>query len=352
MKHYRSLLSLAAGGLAAVALMLAGCGEKKPRLHIYNWSDYFAPEVLEMFEERFGVEVVYDVFESNEAMYAKLKAGGGGYDVVFPSSYQAYIMNKEGMLLALDHAQLPNLQYIDREHLNRFAIDKELHYSVPYMSGTTGIAYRADRVGELDKTWGVFSNPEFAGRMTLLNDPREVIGAALKFLGYSLNTTDPNEIAQAVDVVLQWKRNIAKFAADEYKPGLASGEFHISQGYSGDIMQVMEENEDLPIEYFLPREGFSVWVDDVAILKNAPNPELAHQFINFLHDPEVAAINMEYIYYQCPNTAAYELIDEELRSDEMVFLSEEDLGHGELIQPLDEEDRLYMEAWARIKGQE
>ncbi len=335
--------------LGVGALLFSSCGKAKPELHIYNWSDYFAEDTIRAFEKQYNCRVVYDVFESNEAMYAKLKAGASGYDVVFPSSYQAYMMHNEGMLETLDHSKIPNIANIDPKFLKIVSLDPSMSYSVPYMSGTTGIAVLADKVGEYEKSWAIYERADIKGRMTLLNDYREVLGAALKTLGYSINTTNPQQVAQAGEVVKKWKANIAKFASDEYKPGIASGEFYVVQGYSGDIMQVMEEAK---IEYFLPKEGFSFWADDMVILKDAPNKDLAYQFINYMHDAEVAAANMEFTCYWAPNKAAYEHISEELANDPMIFLSDEQMDKGEQIIPLGAKDQIYMDVWAKVKSEE
>jgi len=341
-----TLLSIA---ICVGAATISSCGKAKPELHVYNWSDYFAPDTLKTFEERYNCRVIYDVFESNESMYAKLKAGASGYDVVFPTSYQAMLMREEGMIEDLDHSKIPNIQYVDPEFLSIVAIDKAMNYSLPYMTGTSGVAVNKDKVGDYEASWAIYDRADLKGRMTLLNDYREVLGAALKYLGYSLNTRDPKQVAEAGEIVKRWKGNIAKFASDEYKPGMASGEFYVSMGYSGDIMQIMEGNK---IEYSLPKEGFSFWSDDMVILKDAPNKALAYAFVNFLSDHEIAAKNMEFNYYKSPNTGAYKLIPQEMRGDPMVFVPEETMKHGEQITPLGKDDQIYMDVWSKIKSQE
>jgi spermidine/putrescine transport system substrate-binding protein len=261
------------------------------------------------------------------------------------------MMWAEGMLLPLNHANLPNLRHVDRAFLDRFAIDSEMRYAVPFMSGTTGIAYRQSAVGaDAAASWALFDRSDLRGRVTLLNDMREAIGAALKFLGHSLNSTDPAAIEAAADVVIRWKGNIAKFENEGYKPGLASGEFHLVHGYSGDIMQVIEDAGDDDIVYVLPREGFAIWADDMAIPASADNIPLAEAFINFLHDPEIAALNMAFNYYVSPNVAAYELVDAEMRADPTVFIDAEAQAKAEQIKPLGEHQALYIRAWDRIKS--
>ncbi|MFA5256930.1 MAG: spermidine/putrescine ABC transporter substrate-binding protein [Opitutales bacterium] len=349
-----STIKLLSGlAIGAAALLFSACSKATPELHIYNWSDYFAEDTIRAFEAKYNCRVIYDVFESNEAMYAKLKAGATGYDVVFPTSYQAYMMENEGMIEDLDLSKIPNAANIDPKFLKTVALDQHLRYSIPYMSGTTGIALIADKVGDYEQSWNIYDRADLKGRITLLNDYREVLGAALKYLGYSLNTTNPAYVAEAGEVVKRWKANIAKFASDEYKPGIASGEFYVVQGYSGDIMQVMDEAaEDTQIDYFLPKEGFSFWADDMVIMKDAPNKDLAYAFINFMHDPQVAANNMEFTNYWAPNAAAYELIPTELLENPMVFLSDEQMEKGEQIIPLGDKDRIYMDVWSKVKSEE
>jgi len=218
-----------AATLAAATLFLASCAEKKPALHLYTWDDYLNPALVTKFEEEFDCRVVIDIFDSNEAMLARLKAGATGYDVLVPSSYMVKILAREGLIQELDHSKLPNLSHVDPEYLENLAFDKEMEWSVPYMLAPTGIAYVSDRVEDVTPSWRVFERADLRGRMTLLNDSRETIGAALRTLGFSLNSTDPDEIDQARDLVIQWKANIAKFESDQYNSGLASGEFFVSQ---------------------------------------------------------------------------------------------------------------------------
>ncbi len=348
MKFSKILLSLSTILLAG---LFAGCArDDRPVLYVYNWSDYIADGLIEQFEEAYGCRVVYDTFDSNEALFAKLQAGAGGYDVIFPSSYFVSMMVAEGMLLPINHANIPNLANIDPDFLASVSLDKEMAYSVPYMSGTTGIAYRSDIVENFEPTWRIYERADLAGRMTLLDDVREVLGAALKTLGYSLNSTNPDEINAAADLVIEWKRNIARFENEGYKAGIASREFWVTHGYGGDIQQVIDDNEDENIVYFLPNEGFAMWEDTMAIPVGARNVELAEAFINFMHAPEVAAANIEFNYYLCPNTAAYALLSDEIRENPVVFIPEEKLPRGEQILDVGEDLSLYLRAWDRVKA--
>lgn len=338
---------LIAAVLAATSFFLSGCTDSRPVLHVYNWSDYMDPDVIKAFEKKYGCRVVVDTFDSNEAMFSKIRAGGGtGYDLIFPTGYMAKIMNEQGMIEPLNHALIPNLKYVDKIYLAEKATDGAMRYSVPYMIGSTGIAYRTDRVKEAPTSWAVFGDATYAGRMTMLNDMREAIGAALISLGFSPNTIDDEELAKARDQLIAWKRNLAKFDAEQYKNGVASGEFFIVQGYSGDVLQVMEEVDT--VDYVLPEEGFLIATDVMVIPMGAANPDLAYKFINFLHDPAVAAQNMEWVMFLCPNEGAYALVPEEIRNNEAIFIPAELLEHAHIIEDLGENNRKYSQVWDAV----
>jgi spermidine/putrescine transport system substrate-binding protein len=329
------------------AAFLARCGKPAPRLHIYTWADYFKPALLARFEKENGCRVVIDTYDSNETMYAKIKAGAGGYDILTPTSYMVSLMNSQGMVRKLDHGLLPNLAHVDPEYL-KLAIDKTMDHSVPYMIVHTVIAYLGSRVKDFEPTWAMFDRSDLKGRMTMLNDMRETIGAGLKFLGYSLNSRDERELAAAKEVVIRWKRNIAKYENEQYKTGVASGEFLLVQGYSGDILQVQQENPD--IRFAVPREGTTISVDDLIIPEGAQEIRLAHAFINFLHDPEVAAENTTFLKYLCPNMDAYALLSEDLRKNPGIFMEPGVRAKSEIIADLGESLALYIKTWDEIKA--
>jgi spermidine/putrescine transport system substrate-binding protein len=336
------LVALAAAGLAV------GCAKPAPKtLHVYTWADYIAPEVVQRFEQANGCKVVIDTYDSNESMYAKLKAGAAGYDVVTPSSYFVAIMAQQGMLLDLDHAKLPNLANVDTAYL-RIALDPQMRHSVPYMLTNTGIAYLKSKVRDPQPSWAMLDRKDLKGRMTMLNDMRETIGAALKYLGYSLNTTDDAQLARARDVVIRWKRNLAKFESEQYKSGLASGEFLLIHGYSGDILEARKENPD--IAFLAPQEGLSISCDDLVILKDSKAVDLAHRFIDFLQEPEVAAQNSLAISYLCPNSAAYAKLPASFLEDPAVKLDPAVQAKCEVIVDLGEANAKYTRVWDQIKA--
>lgn len=339
-------LRLATLVLCLFLAVAAGAGEK-PVLYIYTWSDYFDADVIADFEDAFDCQVAIDYFDSNEAMYAKLKAGAGGYDIITPSSYMSQVMNAQGMLLKLDHDKIANLDNIEK--INPALMeDPDFVYNVPYTRTVIGVGYNAKRLGALPETWDVFSREDAAKRMTMLNDMREAIGAALKYLGYSLNTTDTKELDEAKEQLRKWKKNLAKFEVDEAKIGLGSGEFLIIHGYNGDIALIMQENED--IQFMVPNEGTSVAFDDFVIMANSKNPDLAHEFINYFLDPETAAANMEDIRYYMPNPKAVAMLPEELRESSAFALDDATLAKCEVIRDLGADNAKYIQVWEQVKA--
>lgn len=319
-------------------------------LNVYTWSDYFDPEVIDAFERQYDCRVSFDYFDSGEAAYAKLKAKGGGYDVITPQAYMATVLHKQGMLLPIDRAALPNLRHVDEEFVG-YLEDSRLEYSVPYTRAVAGVGYNRERVPEEDLgSWDIFANPAYAKRMTMLNDMRECLGAALKALGLSLNTTDPAELRRAGDLLISWKKNLAKFDVDEAKLGLHSGEFTAAHSYNGDIGLVMQDND--AIGFFVPREGASFGVDVFVIDATTPRPELAHAFIDHLLDPEMAALNMDYMRYYMPVPAAVDMLPGELRESPAFKVPAEIMRRSELILDVGADNDKYAREWDRVKAAE
>lgn len=329
------------------ALLMWGCGQSKPVLNVYMWSDYIDLELVKEFEQKNDCKVVIDIFDSNEFMYSKLKAGGAGYDVILPSSYMAKVMSEQKMIENLDHAKLPSLQKVNKEYLEGLAIDKKMAYSVPYMIGFTCVAYNKDKLGKIPDTWDVFANAKLKGRLTMLNDLRETIGAALKFHGHSINSVNDKELQEAKEQVIKWKKNLAKFDNEVYKVGIRSGEFQIVQGYSGDLFQVFAEAPELT--WMCPKEGFSMSCDDWVIPVTARNKELAYKFIDFMTKPQNAAKNMEFTCYSSPVDGAKEFVSEENKNHPGMFISKEMYKRGEIIQDLGADNAKYIKIWDEIK---
>ena len=330
-------------------------------LHIYTWSDYIAPDVLESFEKALGVKVVIDTFDSNEAMYAKLKAGGTGYDIIMPSSYQVSTMARESMIDKLDHSKMPNVKKNFDASFAEQILDPTFTYSVPYAVTYTGFAYRKDKIpeGADVESWSILANPALKGRVSLLDDIREVVGAGLMSLGYSVNSESAKEIDAAVAQVLKWRANVRKFDAESYKTEVPGGATWLGQGYSTDVTQVIvgDEESGAParddVGFALPKEGFSIAFDEMVIAKNAPRKDLAYAFINYIYDGEVAKVNMEYICGPNPVKPGIDALDEEYRA--LIMLTPDQLKRGQLLRSFDgkpEVMALYNKAWDRIKATE
>jgi spermidine/putrescine transport system substrate-binding protein len=340
---------IATSSAALAAGFLPSCSGKsaKPKLTVFTWADYLSDEAKAAFEKAHGCEVVIDTFDSNEAMIAKIESGATGYDILVPSSYAVKQLESKGLLQPLDHAKLPNLANIDKTYLTH-ALDPEMKISAPYMMAPTCVAYLKSKVPDAEPSWGLFSRADVKGRATLLDDMREVLGAALKSLGHSLNSTDPAQLEAAAALAIQWKTNIAKFENEQYKSGIASGEFHLVHGYAGDLIAVQAENGD--IEIVIPKEGASFPCDDLCIPKSAKNADLAHAFINHLCDAEVAAENMEWIGYRAPNTAAYKSLTEDFRGSPILFPPDEVFSKCEPIGYLGDKLPLWTAAWEKVKN--
>lgn len=335
--------------LALCALaVVSGCGEKKPVLYIYCWSDYICPEVIAAFEKANDCLVKLDSFDSNEAMYAKLKAGSGGYDLVLPSSYYVSILKRQNMIQPLDRSKLKNVaEQFDARFVDAAETDT-VGWHVPYAVSTVGFGADKRILKDPTPSWNVVSDPMFKGRVTIFNDMRHTLGAALKALGYSLNSVDPAEIKKAAELVIDWKSKIAKFENEQYKTGLASGEFLLAMAYNADIVQVKDDNAQIIFVY--PKEGFEIMTDDFVIPRDAHHVELAHAFIDFLYRPEMAKLNMNLMGCLCPVKGAYPLVDEKVRSNPAVFMSPETIARGEFAHDIGDGLKLYTQAWDKIKS--
>ncbi len=338
MKHYiRIVLALF---VAALAPLPGAAGEERI-LYVYTWEDYFSPAEIEAFERANGCRVEFDLYESNSAMHETLLSGGG-YDVVTPSPSVAFSLRERGVLAALDHSLLPNLGNIDRDSPCA-AQDPEMIYSVPYTLTVTGVGYNRrltppDALG----SWSIFDDDRIGRKMAMLNDMREAIGAGLKYLGFSINSTDPDELRAAGDVISGWKRNLVLFDVERAKIELRDGGLTAIQAYSGDIHGIMKENPD--IAFFVPREGSAINADVFAILADSENPRLAHAFINHFLDAGAAVNNMAHTGYLMPNKAALARMDEAA----MESVATEMPAACEVVRPIGAARDIYDQVWEKI----
>ncbi len=331
MSTHRLLRLLA--GLFALTLIAAACGDSDSDsasgascevnatdgdLAIYNWAEYIDEEQLAAFSDEFGVGVTMDSYDSNEAMQPIIAAGNSGYSLIVPSDYMVTILIAGEDIQALDKDALPNLSNISDDFQN-LSFDPSGDYSVPYQWGTTGLSVDTAVVGsDFPRSWSIVFDPAFAdqfsGQISLLNDPRETLGAALKYLGYSLNTTDEGELNEARDLVAETRGRLAAFNTDSADELLTTGETVIAHGYSGDMFtQFLETDDPSRYVYFVPEEGGTRWIDNMAIPFDAPSACTAHTFINWLLDGEQGATLSNWNYYGTPNAAAVPGLDEELQ---------------------------------------
>jgi spermidine/putrescine transport system substrate-binding protein len=282
-------LGLALFVLGALTLM-SGCSAK-PKLMIYNWTYYTPDSVIEKFEKEYNVQVVYDSFESNEELFAKLKTGGTGYDIVFPSGDYVSIMINEDMLAPIDKSLLKNLGNIDPLVLQKATYDPNMAYSVPYYWGAAGVIVNTAKVPAFERSWSIFGRTDLKGKMTMLDDMREVLGDALVHLGYSVNTVNPAEIEEARNLVnTQWKPNLVRFDATAYGKSFAQEDFWVCQGYPEVVFEeITDETQRANTVFFIPPEGGPAYIDSMCILKDSENKELAHKFIDYIHQPAIYA---------------------------------------------------------------
>lgn len=343
---------IAASSAAFAASSLPSCQPKggsagSKTLTVFTWADYLSDRAKAGFEKANNCKIVIDTFDSNEAMLAKLESGATGYDILVPTSYAVRILNRKKMILPLDHSKLSNIKNVDPAYITK-ALDPKLEVSVPYFMAPTCLAYLASKVKEPVESWSMLDRADLKGRVTMLDDMREVLGSALKFLGHSMNSSDPTQLAAARDVAIRWKSNIAKFESEQYKTGLASGEFQLVQGYASDLIQAADENEDIRI--FIPKEGSAYSCDDLCIPKTAKEVDLAYAFINYLLDPEVAAENMEKIGSRSPNSAAYPHLSEDFRGSPLLFPADDVFAKCESIDDLGDNLPLWSAEWDKVKS--
>jgi len=327
-----------------IGVVTTGCGESKPTLNVYNWGDYIDPDVLDMFEEEYGVKVVYDTYATNEDLYVKLKQGGSSYDVIFPSDYMIERMIRENLLAEIDITNMDQIAKVDDTFMN-LDYDPDNKFSVPYMWGTVGIIYNKTMVSRPLTKWADLWDEEFSGDIIMLNSQRDTIAVALKKLGYSLNTRNIAELEAARDELISQKSLVYAYLGDEVKDVIVGEEAAIAVVWSGDAVSMIRENPDL--EYVMPEEGTNLWFDAMVVPNNAKNKEDAQKFINFMTRPDIAALNADYIGYSSPIPEAVELLPDEIKNSVVGYPTEDMLANTEIFKDpqdiLSEYDRIWTE---------
>lgn len=336
--------------LAALVMILAtGCssGGDKPTLNVYNWGDYIDEDVLKQFEDETGIHIVYDTYDRNEDMYIKLKTGGTPYDVCVPSDYMIEKMIKEDMLAEIDMNNVPNYKNI-MDRFKGLPFDPDNKYSVPYLWGTIGIIYNTQEVHTPMDSWSVLWDPQYSGKILMMDSPRDAFMVAEKKLGISMNSAEAADIEKAKVELTAQKPMVLAYVNDSVKDMMINEEAAIAVAWSGEAIYMMENNENLA--YSVPKEGTNLWFDNLVIPKNAPNKKEAEMFIDFLCRPDIALKNAQYIGYSTPNQGAYDLLDEDMRNNTVIYPSDAVLGQSEVYKDLGTD---YVEmldrAWTEVK---
>lgn len=336
------------GTIVSILFAMSCVKPETKELYLYNWTYYMPPEIIKRFEKEFHVDVTLDTYPSNEDMFAKLKASRGGYDIVVPSADYVSIMIKLNMLKPLNHEKLPNLSYIE-PNMWKYAesYDPGFTYSVPYFVGAAGVAVNTAKVVDYPRSWTIFGETKLAGRMQLLDDMHEVLGIAQATLGFSVNTTDDWELEQVANLIInKWKPNIVKFDSEGFGKAFSRGEFWVSHAYPEVIFEEVPEERWDEIDFFLPEVGGPLYIDSLVILKDAPNADIAHEFINFFHRPEIYALFLdEFRYPSTVNGAA-----NDFRTTDP-FYEMDALRNYELKVDLGENLDKYNRIWQRIRYQ-
>ncbi|MEG5061398.1 spermidine/putrescine ABC transporter substrate-binding protein [Microcoleus sp. A2-C5] len=335
------------------ATVVFGCsrtgGNQQQVLSIYNYASYIAPETIAQFEKDNNVKIQYDTFENSDALYAKLKQGNPGYDVIFPADYMVKIMAADNILEPLDSQKIPNTTNLDSRWMNQ-TFDPGNKYSLPYQWGTMGIGYNVKVTkGEIN-SWGAMFDAKYTGKIAWQDDARYTFAAVLMYLGFDPNTTNLEEINKARDLLIKNKNMITAFVPDTGQTLLDQGEVNLTMEWSGDIFQVMKDNPNL--RYAIPKEGTIVFSDNMAIPKGAPHKELAEKFINFILQPEVGAKISNFTHFGSPNKAAIDkgLIDPKDLNNPQIYPPAEVLGKLKFLQDVGKATALYDRASTEVKA--
>lgn len=356
----RRFLKLGAAGLSGLALSSCGWTLAKVQtdrvvasaaneLHIYTWANYIDQDLINAFTDKTGVKVIFDVFDSNETMLATFQAGKAGiYSIIYPTDYKVAQMTQLGYLSELDHSRLDALSNL-APRFRQLVHDPGNRFSVPVSWGTTGLVYNSEKLSEPPTDWSYLwqNKDKLTRRVTLMNDVREVMGATLRSLGFSYNSTNPDEIKKAFDRLMELKPAIATFTTDAWRDQMIAGDLLIAMVYSSDAILAMNENPKL--KYVIPASGTSVWSDTMVIPKTAPNPDAAYAWIEFMLQPEVASKVTERLFFATPNQAAFEELPKDLQNNLSLFPPQTSLDQSESIAPLSRDVlELYDRYWTKL----
>lgn len=334
--------------LAALLLFVACGGNKESssegskELYLFNWSDYLPDEVIKDFEAETGIKVVLDLYSSNEEMYTKIAAGSSGYDVIFPSADYQEIMIKQDMLEKIDRSKIPNISELNKDMVAKLDFDPNLDYVVPYAMGAVGIAVNKAKVQNYERSYKIFEDPALKGKMTLLNDARQVITSALTYNGLNPVSKDAGDLAKAKETMKLWKNNILKFDSESFGKGFASEEYLVVQGYFENISSQITEEQRANMDFFIPETGATMYIDSMVIPKGAKNIENAHTFINYIHRPDVYVKIVDFFQIPSINNGA-----EKLRKTKAPY-TVEDMSKTTLLRDLGDAIEAHNNLWNDI----
>ncbi|NLJ96420.1 MAG: ABC transporter substrate-binding protein [Clostridiales bacterium] len=339
--------------LMILMVALTACGNKSgEKVYVYNWGEYIDYEVLDLFEEQTGIEVIYEEFDMNEDMYPKIESGAISYDVVCPSDYMIQKMIENDLLQEINFDNIPNFKYIDSSYLESAEeFDPGNKYSIPYCWGTVGILYNKTMVDEPVDSWGILFDEKYSGDILMIESVRDGFAIALTYLGYDLNSTNVAELDEAKALLKKQYPLVQAYVIDQVRDKMIGGEAALGVIYSGEAIYTSRENPDL--EYVVPKEGSNIWIDAWVIPKDSKNKENAEAFINFMCDPEIALRNFEAITYSTPNSEAWNLIqDEEIKNSPVAFPPQDVLDRCTAFRYLGEEmESLYIQKWNEAKSE-
>ena len=332
--------------------LISGCSKSSgEKVFVYNWGEYIDPDVLDQFEDETGIKVVYEEFEQNEDMYAKIKANAIQYDVVCPSDYMIQKMIEEDLLAEINFDHVTNFSNIDPTNLKSAqSFDVDNKYSVPYCWGTLGILYNKTMVDEPIDSWSAIFDEKYSGNILMIDSVRDAFGIALKYLGYDLNSTDEAQLEEAKQLLQAQYPLVQAYVIDQVRDKMIGGEAALGVIYSGEAIYTQRENPDL--EYVVPKEGSNVWIDAWVIPKNCRDKENAEAFINFMCRADIALKNFEYITYSTPNKAAREMItDTSIKNSSVAFPDQSVLDRCTTFRYLGGEiESLYNDKWNEVKS--
>jgi spermidine/putrescine transport system substrate-binding protein len=344
MKKIKKLIAILFG-----LSIICGCGEDKPKIYIYTWADYINPDLIQQFENENNCKVVIDTFDSNETMFAKLMAGANGYDIIMPTEYIIPQLVNADLLEKLDLNKLPN---VTNNFDNLFKNEFSLKYTVPYAFGCTGILWRKDKCPP-DLTfqdWNEMFDSRLKGRISIMNDVRELLGITLKMNGYSANSINPKELDAAVITARKWKNACSKMDNEAYRTGIPAAEFYVAMAYSSDAIQLMCDGCDDYLGYSIPTNGTTASVDTFCIMKKSLSKDLAYKFVDMFYSLSNAVQNAEYNGVPMPVVGLYDALSDKYKRISLMKITNDIKMKCENIKDISSNLDLYSKAWDSVKA--